>query len=75
MDGITIEEQSAVFRLSGDGRTAHVPLYVPAKYRDSVRPRLESRFPNLPRLNDRQQSDLIRFLAMIENLDEKHGSP
>ena len=51
----------------------HTPLYVPAKYREGVQTRLAAALAKLPPLTAKQQSDLTRFLAMIENLDENIG--
>jgi len=52
---------------------AHGPLYVPAKYRDAVRPRLQAALSQLPPLNPNEQEQLVRYLAMVENIDENIG--
>jgi arylsulfatase A-like enzyme len=52
---------------------AHGPLYVPAKYRDAVRPRLEAAIANLPDIAPAAREQLIRYLAMVENIDENLG--
>jgi arylsulfatase A-like enzyme len=52
---------------------AHGPLYVPDKYRDAVRPRLKAALDKLPPLNPNEQEQLVRYLAMIENIDENVG--
>lgn len=51
----------------------HTPLYVPKRYRDAVQPRLEAALSKLPKLSPAVQEDLVRFLAMIENIDENMG--
>ena len=51
----------------------HGPLNVPQKYRDAVRPRLETALATLPRIEPAQRETLVRFLAMIENIDENVG--
>ncbi len=51
----------------------HSPLHVPAKYRDAVRPRLQAAMDRLPALPPAQRENLVRFLAMIENIDENVG--
>jgi arylsulfatase len=38
-----------------------------------VRPRLEAALPGLPRLEPAVQENLVRFLGMIENIDENVG--
>jgi arylsulfatase len=52
---------------------AHGPLYVPTKYRDAVRPRLKAALSQLPPLDESQQEQLVRYLAMVENIDENVG--
>jgi arylsulfatase A-like enzyme len=52
---------------------AHGPLYVPEKYRDAVRPRLKAALGQLPPLTTAQQEQVVRYLAMVENIDENIG--
>ncbi len=52
---------------------AHGPLFVPQKYRDAVRPRLQAAISQLPPLDAQQQEQLTRYLAMVENIDENLG--
>jgi arylsulfatase len=52
---------------------AHGPAYVPQKYRDAVRPRLEAALSTLPKLEPKGQEQLVRYLAMVENIDENMG--
>jgi arylsulfatase A-like enzyme len=51
----------------------HGPLHVPPKYREAVRPRLAAALGELPKLAPAAQENLVRFLAMIENIDENVG--
>jgi arylsulfatase len=51
----------------------HGPHYVPQKYRDAVAARLEAALPKLPALAPAVRSQLVSYLAMIENLDENMG--
>jgi arylsulfatase A-like enzyme len=51
----------------------HSPHYVPEKYRLAVQPRLQAALPKLPPQTAEQQEQLLRYLAMIENLDENMG--
>ena len=51
----------------------HGPLFVPDKYRKTVRGWIAAAEDGLPELNARQRSDLVSFLAMIANVDENIG--
>jgi arylsulfatase A-like enzyme len=52
----------------------HSPYYVPQKYRDAVRQRLEkSTSPEIKALDEKERHQLATFLAMIENLDDNIG--
>lgn len=53
--------------------TAHTPAFVPQKYRDAVRPRLEAALDKLPKLDAPTRERLVRYLAMVENIDENMG--
>lgn len=51
----------------------HGPLFVPARYRQPVRQRLDAVEDRLPALEPGRRRALISFLAMIENIDENVG--
>ena len=51
----------------------HGPHFVPAKYRKPVRKSFDAVAEKLPKLGPQQQEQLVRFLAMIENIDENLG--
>ena len=51
----------------------HGPLFVPERYRPPVGERLEAAESRLPALEPSVNASLVRFLAMIENIDENIG--
>ncbi len=51
----------------------HAPHHVPEAYREAVRPRLEAALGQLPKLTPAVRETLVRFLGMIENIDENMG--
>jgi arylsulfatase len=51
----------------------HGPLFVPRRYRQPVRERLDAAKDQLPPLEPGRRRALISFLAMIENIDENIG--
>ncbi|MFM9081447.1 MAG: arylsulfatase [Opitutaceae bacterium] len=51
----------------------HSPLHVPARHLEAVRARLAAAEAALPRLEPAFRENLVRFLAMIENIDENVG--
>jgi arylsulfatase A-like enzyme len=48
----------------------HGPHFVPNKYREPVRKSLDAVADKLPKLTDKQRTQLVRYLAMIANIDE-----
>lgn len=51
----------------------HGPFYVPEKYRQALLPRLEAAASKLRPYTPKDRENVLRFLAMIENLDENMG--
>jgi arylsulfatase A-like enzyme len=51
----------------------HGPHFVPAKYREAVRLRLDAAQAHLPALPPAMRTNLMNFLGMIENIDENVG--
>jgi arylsulfatase A-like enzyme len=51
----------------------HSPLFVPKTDLETTRNRLDSKRAEFPKLNDQEWTDLLRFLAMIENIDAEFG--
>ncbi|MHB8897506.1 MAG: arylsulfatase, partial [Thermoguttaceae bacterium] len=52
---------------------AHGPHFVPEKYRPPVAESLQKALPPLPPLPAAQQAELVRYLAMVVNIDENVG--
>jgi arylsulfatase A-like enzyme len=51
----------------------HGPLFVPKKYRESVRKSLQAAAGNIPKLAPERRASLVSFLAMIANIDDNVG--
>ena len=51
----------------------HGPLWVPDRYRESVRRAIEANADKLPDMPPGRREDLVSFLAMIANFDENLG--
>ena len=52
---------------------AHWPHFVPTEFVPPVRERLKAARDRLPSMSDKQAEELVRFLAMIENIDANFG--
>tara|TARA_R110002073_G_scaffold96661_5_gene223134 strand:- start:13721 stop:16507 length:2787 start_codon:yes stop_codon:yes gene_type:complete len=52
---------------------AHQPHYVPARNHEAAKKAFESVRDTLPSLPPEQESELIRFLGMVDNIDENMG--
>ncbi|MCX7885971.1 MAG: sulfatase-like hydrolase/transferase [Verrucomicrobiae bacterium] len=51
----------------------HWPFYVPAEYREAMQRAFNAAKSRLPKLPEQTATDLIRFLAMIANIDDNFG--
>lgn len=51
----------------------HWPFYVPAEYREAMQRAFDEARPRLPKLSEQTAADLVRYLAMIANLDDNFG--